>query len=133
MEFKDRKAPHNGRVRVFDEKGVEKGTYFVDLFDGADVGEQGTPLNKQTFDDLKEELLEKMLDYNKIVGPVGPKGEKGEKGDKGSDGVAALSNGFFSLAVDNDGNLYAYSRADATDPVFEYDAENGNIYYITEE
>lgn len=133
MEFKDRKPKYPGRVRVFNEKGSEQGTFFVELADGAESHELGTPLNRQTFHTLKEELLEKMKDYNKIVGPAGPRGEKGDKGEKGDSGVAAPAKGFFSMSVEADGNLYVCSSAGTECPEFEYDPNDGKLYLITEE
>lgn len=56
MELKDRKANHNGRVILKDvQTGVEK-TYDIILADEAT--EQGTPLNKQTLDALKEDIID---------------------------------------------------------------------------
>lgn len=57
-------------------------------------------------------------------------GKQGEKGDRGDSGVVTPTNGFFTLAGDADGNLYAYYNDEDNPPVFEVD-ENGNIYYIT--
>ena len=67
-----------------------------------------------------------------IPGPVGPQGPKGETGESG---VLVPINGFFTLTVDDDGNLYA-NVADDSDPnsiPLEYDAETGNIYFVVEE
>lgn len=46
--------------------------------------------------------------------------------------ITAPSNGFFTLAVDADGNLWAYCTEEGTTPNFEYDAETGNLYFVTE-
>ena len=67
-----------------------------------------------------------------IQGPPGEKGEKGEKGDTGESGITVPVNGFFTLAVEADGNLWAYSAENGTTPEFEYDAETGNLYIVTE-
>lgn len=79
-----------------------------------------------------------------IQGIQGPKGEqglqgiqgiqglKGDKGDRGDSGVTVPVNGFFTLAVDGDGNLWAYSAENGTTPDFEYDATTGNLYFKTE-
>lgn len=67
-------------------------------------------------------------------GPQGPKGDKGEKGDKGDtgeSGITAPVNGFFTLSVDADGNLYAHSAEDGTTPTFEYDETTGDLYFVT--
>ena len=65
-------------------------------------------------------------------GIQGDKGDKGDKGDPGESGIAVPVNGFFTLAVDVDGNLCAYSTEEGTIPNIEYDSETGNIYFITE-
>ena len=60
------------------------------------------------------------------------KGDKGDKGDRGESGINVTSIGLFTLAVDPDGNLYAYSNdqydVDITDG-FNYDTNTGNLYY----
>lgn len=66
------------------------------------------------------------------TGATGPQGPKGEKGDPGESGITVPVNGFFTLAVDNDGNLYAYSAEDGTTPDLEYDEETGDLYFVTE-
>lgn len=67
------------------------------------------------------------------TGPQGPKGDKGDKGDPGENGIVTPINGFFTLAVDSAGNLYAYSAADGTLPEFEYDATTGALYVVQEQ
>lgn len=67
-----------------------------------------------------------------IQGIQGIQGEKGDKGDKGDSGVVAPIDGFFTLSVDADGNLWAYSE-DGEAPNFEYDAETGNLYVVQEQ
>lgn len=66
------------------------------------------------------------------TGPQGIQGPKGEKGDPGESGIAAPVSGFFTLSVDADGNLWAYS-ADGTVPSFEYDKTTGDLYVVQEE
>lgn len=70
------------------------------------------------------------------AGPAGQQGEKGEKGDtgpQGPSGVIAPSSGMFSLYLDPEtGNLYAEYPDGETPPDFEYEAETGNLYYITD-
>ncbi len=71
------------------------------------------------------------------AGQTGPQGEKGEKGDtgpQGPSGVTAPSSGMFSLYLEPEtGNLYAEYPDGETPPKFEYDAETGNLYYITDD
>lgn len=63
MELKDRKATYPGRVTL---KNVSTGattTYDIVMADGAT--EQGTPINKQTLDALKADVLnEVQVKYN---------------------------------------------------------------------
>ena len=59
-----------------------------------------------------------------VQGPVGPAGPPGESG------VTTPSSGWFTLAGDAEGNLWAYYNDTDTPPKFEVD-ESGNIYYIT--
>ena len=58
-----------------------------------------------------------------IQGPVGPEGPRGESG------VVTPTTGWFTLAGDADGNLWAYYNDTDAEPQFEVD-EDGNIYYI---
>lgn len=58
MEFKDRKATNPGRIvlkKVSTDATTGDETYDVVMADGAT--EQGTPLNKQTMDNFKEDVL----------------------------------------------------------------------------
>ena len=56
---------------------------------------------------------------------------KGSKGDRGDSGVTTPINGFFTMYVDEDGNLWELSEDDLTN-TFEYDAETGNLYFVQE-
>ena len=56
---------------------------------------------------------------------------KGSKGDRGDSGVTTPINGFFTMYVDADGNLWVLSEDDLTN-TFEYDAETGNLYFVQE-
>lgn len=70
------------------------------------------------------------------TGPQGIQGEKGEKGDKGDpgeSGVITPISGMFSLAVDDDGNLWVHTAEEVDASMFEYDKTTGNLYYITED
>lgn len=56
------------------------------------------------------------------------KGDKGDKGDTGESGIQTQTSGFFTLSVDENGDLWAnYADSDATPPI-ELDSD-GNIYY----
>jgi hypothetical protein len=50
----------------------------------------------------------------------------------GPGGVIAPVNGFFTLSVDENGDLWAHTSGDGTVPEFEYDSATGNLYFITE-
>ena len=64
------------------------------------------------------------------AGPPGIQGPPGERGPAGESGVTTPSSGWFTLAGDNEGNLWAYYNDDDNPPQFDVD-EDGNIYYIT--
>ena len=66
-------------------------------------------------------------------GEIGPQGPPGEKGEPGESGVTTPINGFFTMSVDSDGNLWAHSAGNDTTPEFEYDSSSGNLYFITED
>lgn len=69
-----------------------------------------------------------------IQGPVGPRGEKGPKGDKGDvgeSGVVTPINSFFTLSVDEEGNLWAHHSEKENPPNFKYDESTGNLYFET--
>lgn len=54
-------------------------------------------------------------------------------GSGGEGGVIAPVNGFFTMTVDSDGNLWAHSAEGGTTPDFEYDSLTGNLYFVTED
>ena len=56
---------------------------------------------------------------------------KGDKGDRGDSGVTTPINGFFTMYVDEDGNLWVLSEDDLTN-TFEYDEATGNLYFVQE-
>ena len=56
---------------------------------------------------------------------------KGVKGDRGDSGVTTPINGFFTMYVDGDGNLWVLSEDDLTN-TFEYDENTGNLYFVQE-
>lgn len=62
-------------------------------------------------------------------GIQGPKGDKGDKGDRGTSGITTPLNGFFTLYVDSNGNLYARTAGTAEQPPFRYDESTGNLYW----
>jgi hypothetical protein len=63
-----------------------------------------------------------------IQGSQGIQGPQGEKGDKGDSGVSAPSNGFFTLSMEGDGDLYVNYPDNTNPPSFVWDSESGNLY-----
>ena len=64
----------------------------------------------------------------------GEKGDKGDPGAQGASGIMAPSAGMFSLYLDPaTGNLYAEYPDGSAPPAFEYDAESGNLYFVTDD
>ena len=60
-----------------------------------------------------------------IQGIQGPQGEKGEKGDSG---ISAPSNGFFTLSMEDDGDLYVNYPDNTSPPSFTWDPKSGDLY-----
>ena len=54
------------------------------------------------------------------------------KGDPGENGIIAPVNGFFTLSIDANGNLWANFADEGTPLEFEYDTETGDFYIIQE-
>lgn len=54
------------------------------------------------------------------------------RGATGASGVTTPLAGFFTMYVDENGDLYAVSEDDLSN-AFEYDAATGNLYYLTED
>ena len=64
-------------------------------------------------------------------GPQGIQGLQGPKGERGDSGVTVPANGFFTLTVDANGDLWAVSSGSDA-PEFSLDSD-GNLYYVTNE
>jgi hypothetical protein len=47
-------------------------------------------------------------------------------------GVTAPVNGFFSLSVDANGDLWVHTSGDGNTPAFAYDSSTGDLYFLTE-
>ena len=62
-------------------------------------------------------------------GDKGDKGDKGEKGNTGESGIAALTNGFFTLSVDDNGDLLCHYTDTSTPPTFNLD-DSGDLYIV---
>lgn len=65
-------------------------------------------------------------------GLQGIQGVQGPKGDRGESGIIVPTVGFYTLSVDENGDLWL-TTADEEDIRFEYNSETGDLYYITEE
>lgn len=64
----------------------------------------------------------------------GAPGEQGPPGPQGESGVMVPTSGMFSLYLDPaTGDLYAEYPDGSTPPQFEYDAESGNLYFVTDD
>ena len=74
------------------------------------------------------------------VGPVGPQGKQGIQGvqgiqcpqgervEKGDSGISAPSNGFFTLSMEGDGDLYVNYPDNTSPPSFTWDSKSGDLY-----
>lgn len=69
------------------------------------------------------------LDSGAFIGPQGPQGPQGPAGDGG---VITEIAGFFTMWVNDAGDLYVSAQTDLSD-MFHYDEETGNLYYVTED
>ena len=69
------------------------------------------------------------LDSGAFVGPQGPQGPQGPAGDGG---IITEIAGFFTMWVNDAGDLYVSAQTDLSD-MFHYDEETGNLYYVTED
>lgn len=100
---------------------------------------------------LVKNEIERKLAAGEFTGAQGPQGGKGEKGEPGKDGSQGLQgqkgdtgpqgppgesgvvtpvNAFFTMSVDQEGNLWSNYADGGTAPKFELD--NGTLYFVTE-
>ncbi len=151
-------VPHEvlGRGGVVLEIGVEgrneKGTIVIPtvwakvdmIHSGAnDAAEEGRDPTPTVYDDIMAAInAGKVKGEKGDIGPRGAQGPQGEKGDKGEtgpqgpqgeSGVAAPVDGFFTLSLDENGNLWAYTAENGGAPPLEYDEDTGDLYYVTEQ
>lgn len=66
------------------------------------------------------------------AGPTGPQGPQGPKGEPGDTGVTAPVSGFFTLYIDDNGDLIALTNSEDTGLSFELDEETGDLYIVQE-
>ncbi len=98
-----------------------------------DQGEQGEPGPKGEQGQQGPQGIQGQKGETGATGPSGPpgiQGPQGEPGPAGESGVTTPASGWFTLAGDAEGNLWAYYNDADESPQFETD-EDGNIYYIT--
>lgn len=143
----------NGEFRP--EDPTDNARYYKDQADkaawNAKVSEINAANSEANVTEAEEVVLEfkEKFESGKLVGPPGiqgpqgetgrqglqgiqgPKGDKGDKGDTGESGVMTPIEGFFTLSVDEEGNMYVYSLEGDTAPNFELD-ENKNLYIVME-
>ena len=98
------------------------------------LGVEATALETEASPTVEKKVIDGVvkLIFALPKGNKGDRGEKGERGERGESGVAAPVNGFFTMAVDDDGNLWVHTAFEGGIPAFEYDSETGSLYYVTE-
>lgn len=69
-------------------------------------------------------------DAGKFTGPPGPEGPQGPRGDSG---ITFPASGFFTMHVDEDGNLYVTTADQGTPPPFVYNQETGELYWDSDQ
>jgi len=90
-----------------------------------------TGLPQDPLPDVYTQIIQK-IDSGALKGKDGVDGRDGIDGKDGANGITTPLGGFFTLQVDGEGNLYAYSNAEDTQAKFEYDEETGDFYILTE-
>lgn len=63
-----------------------------------------------------------------VQGQQGIQGPKGDKGDPGESGIVAPVNGFYTLFVDENGDLYVETNDPETTPDFYFNEETGDLF-----
>ena len=114
MEFKDRKPQYPGRVKL---KNVSTGvetiydmTYAEGSVSESAGYETGTPLNKATFEQLKQEILQAAMHAQAIPGPKGDKGDAGVTIEKKTFIVGGSQSGLYKVGrVSNTLSTWKYS------------------------
>lgn len=66
------------------------------------------------------------------IGPQGIQGPVGPQGPKGESGISTQVNGFYTLSVDSNGDLWCYYTDETTPPDFELDT-NKNLYFVIDD
>ena len=67
------------------------------------------------------------------AGPTGATGPQGIQGEQGTSGIVVSGSNLFSLVMEPNGDLYVVYEDGDDPPVFEYDSQTGDIYWVYEE
>lgn len=102
-----------------------------DYFDGK-PGKDGTSISVASVAESTADGEANIVTFSDGTQMAVRNGKKGEKGDAGESGIVTPANGFFTLSVDAEGNLWAHTSAEGVAPTFEYDSATGDLYYVTE-
>lgn len=96
----------------------------VDYYDGKD-GKDGIPATHQWNGTT---LTITSASGTSSSNLKGDKGDKGDAGGIGPSGVTAPASGFFTMGIDENGDIYVLSPTGETIPNFEYEESTGNLY-----
>lgn len=99
-----------------------------DLYDSIDAAKTAATTAAANANAVAADVQAK-LDSGAFVGPQGPQGPQGPAGDGG---IITEIAGFFTMWVNDAGDLYVSAQTDLSD-MFHYDEETGNLYYVTED
>lgn len=99
-----------------------------DLYDSIDAAKTAATTAAANANAVAADVQAK-LDSGAFIGPQGPQGPQGPAGDGG---IITEIAGFFTMWVNDAGDLYVSAQTDLSD-MFHYDEETGNLYYVTED
>ena len=100
----------------------------VDYFDGKD----GASVSVQSVIESSEDGGSNIVTFSDGKTVIVNNGKTGSRGPAGESGVVAPASGFFSLSVDENGDLWVHFAEDSAAPAFEYDSATGALYYVVE-
>lgn len=98
------------------------------LYDSIDAAKTAATTAAANANAVAAEVQQK-LDRGDFIGPQGPQGPQGPAGDGG---IITEIAGFFTMWVNDAGDLYVSAQTDLSD-MFHYDDATGNLYYVTED
>ena len=124
---KDGYTPQKG-VDYFDGNDGRTPQKGVDYFDGKD----GASVSVQSVSESSEDGGRNIVTFSDGKTVTVKNGKTGSRGPAGESGVVAPVSGFFSLSVDENGDLWVHSAEDGAAPAFEYDSATGALYYVVE-